>query len=115
MLKNKILALSLLVIFLIPSLAHSQDKVNPRAISTVIGTVTKVDFVGNTIEVNVTANGSGQLMSFSVPPQAKIVLATHDIGLADIGIGNPVTIQYVNPTPGKYNAVSIVDNRPDHE
>ncbi len=93
--------------------AYCRGNLGNNQANTVSGTVTKTDFVGNTITV---LTADQQQMVFSVPGNAIITRGTKDIGLMDVKPGHPVTIQYEVSSPGKDIANSIVDNKPEeHE
>ena len=105
MFKNKII-IFILVAFT-ASLAYCQEKTETHRTITAAGIVANVDAVGNVIEIK--AN-EGQ-MAFSVTDDTSITEGTEKIGLMDIEVNNPVTIQYYIPSPGKFVAVSITSNR----
>lgn len=107
MCKYKVI-LILLVSALMGTAAYSQENLHSNQIKTVSGTVTKTDFVGNTITV---LTNDQKQMAFFVPGNVIITQEAHDIGLMDIREGNPVTIQYDNSSTGQSIAVSIVDNK----
>jgi hypothetical protein len=106
MLKSKAIAFALLMVTFITTFAYSQEKVENRQIMTLVGTVIKVDFVGNAVVVK-TDNGQ---MALSVPDDAVITQGAEDIGLEDLLDNDPVTVQYYIPSPGKYVVVTIADN-----
>jgi hypothetical protein len=91
------------------TVAFSQENLKNSQTKTVSGTVSKIDFVGNTISIQ---TSDARLMSFFVPDNAIIVRDTQNIGLMDIKAGHPVTIQYDISSPGKDIVDSIVDNKP---
>ena len=107
MFKSKIIVFVLLALAFTAGLAYCQVKAETRKTIPIVGIVAKLDVVGNIIEVKI---DSGQ-MSFSVPDDASITEGTKKIGLMDIEVGDPVTIQYYNPSPGQFVVVSITDNR----
>jgi hypothetical protein len=93
--------------------AYSQENPKNPQTKTVSGTVTGIDFAGNTISI---LTEDQHQLSFSVPDHAIIIRDTKDIGLIDIKQGDPVTIKYEISSPGKDIVDSIVDNKPaDHE
>ena len=106
MFKSKMIVFVLLALAFTASLAYCQEKAETRKIITIAGIVTKVDTVGNIIEVE--ANGGE--MAFSVPDDASITNGTKNIGLMDIEQGNTATIRYYNPSPEKFVVVSITYN-----
>ena len=106
MFKSKTILFVLLASALMASLAYCQKKTETHQIMTISGPVMKVDSVGNIIEVKT----NGGQMAFSVPDDASITGGTKKIGLMDIKQGDPVTIQYYSPSPGKFVAVSITYN-----
>ena len=106
MFKNKMIVFILLALALTANLAYCQEKVETRYTITVVGIASKVDAVGNIIEVK---TNEGQ-MAFSVPDDASITEGTKKIGLMEIRVSSPVTIQYYRPSPGKYVAVSVTYN-----
>ena len=106
MFKYKFVMLSLLVV-LVPGLAYCQKEVKNQSL-TIMGILSKVDMVGSSVYVQ-TDNGR---MVFSVSDQTKKVMHTHEAGLLDMKVGDPVTIQYEMNAPGENNALSIVDNQP---
>ena len=95
--------LLLLTVFVMTSL-DAQGKSENHQIS---GTVVNVDAVGNIITIQ---TGNQKKMAFAVPDKVSITQETHDIGLMDIRIADPVAIQY-SISQGKYIIVSIVDNK----
>ncbi|MDD5730882.1 MAG: hypothetical protein PHN57_07135 [Candidatus Omnitrophica bacterium] len=107
MFKSKTIVFVLLVLAFTASLAYCQEKVETRKIITTDGIVTKVDAVGNIIEVN---TNEGQI-AFSVPDDASITQGTKKIGLMELEVSDPVTIQYYCPFPGKFVVVSITYNK----
>jgi hypothetical protein len=107
MFKSKGIVFVLLALAFTASLAYCQEKVETRNIITIEGTAAKVDAVGNIIAVK---TNEGQ-MAFSVPDDASITEGTKKIGLMDIQQGDPVTVQYYSPSPGKYVVVSITYNK----
>ena len=107
MFKSKMIVFVLLALAFTASLAYCQEKVETRQTITIVGIVTKVDGVGNIIEVK---TNEGQ-MAFSVPDDASITEGTKKIGLMDIEQSDPVTIQYYSPSPGKFVVVSITYNK----
>ena len=106
MFKSQMIVFVSLTLAFTASLTYCQEKVETRKIITTVGTVTKVDAVGNIIEVD---TNEGQ-MAFSVPEDASITQRTKKIGLMEIEASNPVTIQYYSPAPGKFVVVSITYN-----
>ena len=106
MFKSQMIVFVSLTLAFTASLTYCQEKVETRKIITTVGTVTKVDAVGNIIELKI---NEGQ-MAFSVPDDASITKGTKKIGLMDIEANNPVTIQYYSPSPGKFVVASITDN-----
>ena len=106
MFKSKMIVFVLLALAFTASLAYCQEKVETRQTITIVGIVTKVDGVGNIIEVK---TNEGQI-AFSVPDDASITEGTKKIGLMDIEQSDPVTIQYYSPSPGKFVVASIADN-----
>jgi hypothetical protein len=109
--KNKIFFLALLILIFTGCLAYCDELTGDRNTQTVDGSVTKVDFVGNTVLVNTV---SGQL-PFTVSDNTMIRRGTDKIGLEDIEIGDPVTVEFSTPSPGTYVAVAIVDNNMANE
>ena len=107
MFKSKMIVFVLLALAFTASLAYCQEKVETRQTITIVGIVTKVDGVGNIIEVK---TNEGQI-AFSVPDDASITEGTKKIGLMDIEQSDPVTIQYYSPSPGKFVVVSITYNK----
>ena len=107
MFKSKMIVFVLLALAFTASLAYCQEKVETRQTITIVGIVTKVDGVGNIIEVK---TNEGQI-AFSVPDDASITEGTKKIGLMDIEQSDPVTIQYYSPSPGKLVVVSITCNK----
>ena len=106
MFKHQLITIILLASVLAPGVAYCQEKAESQRIGTIIGTITKVDTVGDIISIHT----ESVEMAFSVPGQAKIVRNTHDIGLLDIKDGDSVTVQYNNFSPGKNSIISIVVN-----
>jgi len=94
------------------TVAYGQQK--PVNFQTMIisGTVTGTDYVGNTVSI---MTDDQHPMSFFVPGNAIITRDTHDIGLMDLMISNPITIKYSRSTLGKDTAYSIVDNKTDED
>ena len=105
--KIKVIALALLAFVFTVGLAYCQEKVETRQTITTVGRVTNIDALNNIIEVN---TDDGQI-AFTVLDDANITQGTKKIGLMEIGVTNPVTIQYYRPSPGKYAAVSITYNK----
>ena len=89
------------------NLAYCQEKAETRQIMTIVGSASKVDAVGNIIEVETT----GGPMAFTVPTDASITEGTKKIGLMEIEASDPVTIQYYSPSPGKFVVISITCNK----
>ncbi|MBF0523179.1 MAG: hypothetical protein HQL24_09010 [Candidatus Omnitrophica bacterium] len=111
MLKYKAIVFILLAAVLMSGRAYSQDESDKSQKIIISGTVTKVDEVGNIINIK---TDQGEL-AFSVSDSAIIVRNTHDIELMDIKVGHPVTIQYSVYSPGKNIITSIVDNAPGND
>jgi hypothetical protein len=108
MYKYKVI-LFLLMTTMTVTAAYSQTNSGNHQTATVSGTVTKIDFVGNTISILTDDNHP---MSFSVPGKAIILQDTQDIGLMDVKISHPVTIKYDVSSSGKQIVDSIIDNKP---
>jgi hypothetical protein len=108
MFKSKMIVFVLLALAFTASLAYCQEKVETRQTIAIIGRVTKVDAVGNIIEVE---TNEGQQMAFSVPDDASITEGTKKIGLMDIEQSDSVAIQYYSPSQGKFVVVSITYNK----
>lgn len=108
MFKSKMIVFILLASAFTASIAYCQKKVENRQTIALYGTVTKVDAVGNIIEVK---TNEGQQMAFSVPDDVSITEGTEKIGLMDIEQGDSVAIQYYSPSPGEFVAVSITYNK----
>ena len=109
--KNKIILTFILTVLMVPT-AFSQGILGSSQLKTVSGTVTGMDFVGNTISI---LTGDGHQMSFYVPGNAIITRDTHDIGLMDVKVSHPVTIRYDTTSAGKASVDSIIDNKPEAE
>jgi len=99
----------LIMVALMVTAAYGQENLKNIQTKTVSGTVSNIDFVGNTISI---LTADQHQMSFIVPNNATITKDTHDIGLMDIKPGHPVTIQYDASSPAKNIADSISDNNP---
>ena len=106
MFRKKTIVFSLLAIACMATFAYGQEKVENRQLSTVSGTLTAVDSVGNIIVVKI----DDKLMAFSVPDDAMITAGAEKISVEDLEDTDSVTIQYYSPSPGQYVAVSIMDN-----
>ncbi len=106
MFRNKTIVFALLALACMATFAYCQARAEERQISTVSGTLTKVDFVGSAIVVK---TGDEQ-MALSVPDDATITKGTEKIGLEDLEDNDSVTIQYYSFSPGQYAVVNIVDN-----
>jgi len=111
MFKHKVITYILLTAVLAPSGAYCQERVENQQMRTISGTITKIDTVGNIINVQ---TDTGE-MAFSVSDHARIVRNTHDAGLLDIKEGDPVTIQYTSASLGKNSILRLVDNKPGNE
>ncbi|MDD5195868.1 MAG: hypothetical protein PHQ96_09395 [Candidatus Omnitrophica bacterium] len=111
MLTKKVIVFVLLLLICLPAFAYDQEKVETRQIITISGTVTKVDFVGNLIVVK----AGTEEIPISVPPNTVLYRGTEKIGLADLEESDFVTIEYYISSPGRYEAVSIVDNNLGNE
>jgi len=103
------LILILLIAFFIIIPVYAQVKPALREIKTISGTVVNIDSVGNVITIKTRDQIQ---MAFIVMDKASITLNANDIGLMEISESDPVTIQYYISYPGKYTAISIVDNKP---
>ena len=76
--------------------AHCQDDPLLEGMKTIDGNVVSVDFQNSQIVVK-----SSQIMTFSVPSDAKIVNADgFDMRLSDVNAGNYVTVDYRNDKSG---------------
>jgi hypothetical protein len=106
MIGDKTIVFVLLAFSCTVTCAYCQGKEGSLSTSTITGTLTSVDFAGNTIVVNI---GDAEL-KLSVPDGARITGGTEDLGLVGLEDGDPVTVQYYSPSPGRYTAVSIQDN-----
>jgi hypothetical protein len=109
--KGKMFFLVLLISLFAVCSVYCDELTGNRSTQTVDGSVTKVDFVGNTVLVNTVG---GQL-PFSVSDATMIRRGTDKISLEDVEIGDPVTVEFYSPSPGIYLAVAIVDNNMANE
>jgi hypothetical protein len=109
--KNKMFLLILFILVFVPCLVYCQELSGDRKTQTIDGSVTQVDFVGSTVLVNTLA---GQL-PFTVSDDTVIKRGTDKIGLEDIDVGDPVTIEFSSPSAGTYIAVAIIDNNLGNE
>jgi len=107
MFKSKMIIFVLLALVFTANPAYCQEKIITHQTITINGIVAKIDSVGNIIEVKT----SEVQMAFSVSDDASITEGAKKIGLMDIEVSDPVTIQYYNPSPGQFVVVSITDNR----
>ncbi|MDD5165948.1 MAG: hypothetical protein PHQ57_00965 [Candidatus Omnitrophica bacterium] len=82
------------------------EDISDQPIFTVQGMVNQVDWVKQVLIVY----NSGDEMSIFIPDGTPIHRGANDITLADINMGDPVTIRYYNATPGPLKAVSVSDN-----
>ena len=105
--KYKII-LPFLMTALMLTAAYGQKNTENHLTRVISGVLIKNDFVGNIIAIQ---TDNGHQMSFSVPSNIIITRDTRDIGLMDVKVGHPVTIQYDASSPGKNFAQSIVDNK----
>ena len=78
----------------------------PVKTSTITGTITSLDSVGNTLVVR---TDSGDV-TFSVADDAVITKGSEQVGLQDIETADPVTVDYKTASGGGNVAVKIVDN-----
>jgi hypothetical protein len=104
---SKIVFLLLLTAFVVTP-AYCQGKSENHQIETISGKVGNVDSVGNII----TIQGDQEQMAFVVPDKVSITEETREIGLMDIAVSDPVTIQYYVSSHMKNTVVSIADNKP---
>lgn len=74
---------------------------NPN-IKTVEGNVSSVDLQGSRITIT-----SVNTMTFTIPPNARVVQDAYDIKLSDIKAGSYVTIDYLDDPSGKHEAQTI--------
>ena len=91
--------LAILVILSAP--CYSQDNSENRALSTVEGGVTSVDWVGAVISVN-------NNIMISVPSNTVIYKGEDQISLSDVNMGDPVTVTYYDDPPGVHKAFRII-------
>lgn len=92
-------------------LLFGEDIPEDQPIMTINGTVTQIDWVKGVIVVSY----FGDEQEVSVPEGTPIRRGDDDIMLADIDIGDPVTVKYYNASPGLLKAVSINDNNLGNE
>lgn len=111
MFKHKTFFLALLMSVFVVSFSYCQELTGDRQTQTVDGSVTQTDFVGSTVLVNTIG---GQL-TFTVSNDTVIKRGTEKIGLEDIEIGDPVTVEFYTPSPATYVAVAIIDNNMGNE
>ena len=75
------------------------------------GTVIEIDFAGSKLVARTADNN----ITFMVNENTKILMGSQEIGLADIEVGDTVTIKYTEEAGGKFNAISIIDNNLGNE
>lgn len=68
--------------------------------------VIQIDYVGSKITTNV----YGNIMTFYVPSDVKIIRGTETISFVDIEEDDPLTIEYIQTAPLTYQAVTISDD-----
>ena len=82
------------------------EDISDQPIFTVQGTVNQVNWVKQVLVVY----SFGDELSIFIPDRTPIRRGADDISLADINMGDPVTVKYYNATPGPLKAVSVSDN-----
>ncbi|MFA5144034.1 MAG: hypothetical protein WC522_07725 [Candidatus Omnitrophota bacterium] len=91
---------SVLTVLILLCASYCQAESEDRALNSIEGAVSSTDWVGAVISV------SG--MRISVPSGAKISKGEDRVGLADINVGDQVTVTYYDNASGEHVAVRIV-------
>lgn len=94
------------------SAGYSQNYSQEETLKTVQGDVSEIDWVGSTMAVRYVdgENAYPQEIDFIVAQEVKIRRGSEEIGLADLEIGDRVSVEYSDASPPPYKAVSIVDS-----
>jgi len=100
------LALSLAIV----PLAFSQQDYNQQDVLTLRGQITQVDWPASAITVRYLQTKdyvSFDEVTFFVPANIHIVRGSSTINLSQLQIGDQITIEYVNTSPGPLKVISM--------
>lgn len=108
--KIRLIVLFIMLQILAPEAALCQEVHNGRQIQFIQGEVAAVDWAGSKLVVRWFDNEtlSNDEINFFVPDGAKVTKGNETVmGFAEIQVGDRVTVEYYNDSPGALKVISI--------